>query len=51
MNVDNDVFIQLQCSVDDETFMAQMNVGSSFAHSHLDEEDGEEDDDFVEKPL
>jgi hypothetical protein len=43
MNVDNDVLIQLQCSVDDETFMAHMNAGSSFSHSHFDEEIGEEE--------
>jgi hypothetical protein len=41
------LFIQLQCSVDDETFMAHINVASSFSHSHFDEEIGEEEEQFV----
>jgi hypothetical protein len=37
------VFIQLQCSVDNENNMDAMNVGSSFSHTYVDQENGEED--------
>ena len=43
--------IQLHCSVDDETFMAQMNVdvGSSFAAEHGNGGDGEEEEYAVDE--
>jgi hypothetical protein len=36
--------IPLQCSVDDETFMDTMNVGSSFSQAHVEQEIAEEEE-------
>jgi hypothetical protein len=44
MNVDNGVFIQLQCSVDDGTFMAHMKCWLFFLTLHLDDQNGEEEE-------
>jgi hypothetical protein len=41
--------IPLQCIVDDETFMNQMNVGSSFSQVHVEQEIAEEEFDVDEE--